>query len=124
VVVATVVLTAVVVAVLTDVVVCVLVTVDVEVDVDVLTAVVVVVAVVVAVLVTVAVEVTVEGGDVLVVVEAPGALGESWRVTQVEMLFVMPLSAISVQPAGAGTPAGIGCAPPSNAATAKSYVWP
>ena len=106
VVVAVVVLKAVDVAVLTDVVVAVLVTVAVLTD------------VVVAVLVTVAVEVTVEGGDVLVV-DAPGALGENCTVYQVEMLFVIWLSDICVQPAGAGTPAGIGCAPPSNAAMAK-----
>jgi len=116
VVVATVVLTAVDVAVLTDVVVAVLVTVAVVVA--------VLTDVVVAVLVTVAVDVTVEGGAALVVVEAPGAFGENCRETQVEMLLVIPLSAICVQPAGAGTPAGIACAPPMNAATAKSYVWP
>jgi len=117
VVVAVVVLSAVDVAVLTEVVVAVLVTVDVAVLTDV--AVVVAVVVDVAVLVTVDVDVTVVGGDVLEVVDAPGALGDSCRVTQVEMLLVMSWSCISVQPVGAGTPAGMGCAPPSNAATAK-----
>jgi len=111
------VLTAVVVAVVTDVVVAVVT----EVVVAVLVTVAVVVAVLteVAVAVLVTVDVTVEGGDVLVVVDALGAFGESCIVNQVEMLFVMSWSCISVHPGGAGTPAGIGCAPPSNAARAK-----
>lgn len=102
---AVVVLKAVDVAVLTDVLVAVLVTVAVLTDVA------------VEVLVTVAVEVTVEGVPVVLV--APGAFGENCNVYQVEMLLVIWLSDICVQPAGAGTPAGIGCAPPSNAAMAK-----
>jgi len=116
------VLTAVDVAVLTEVVVAVLVTVDVDVAVAVEIDVAVLTEVVVAVLVTV--DVTVEGGEVLVVVEAPGALGENCKLTHVEMLLLMSWSCISVQPAGAGTPAGIGCAPPMKAATAKLYVVP
>ncbi len=45
--------------------------------------------------------------------------GPSAIVYHDEMLFVMPLSAICVHPAGCGTAAGIGCGPPSKAAIAK-----
>jgi len=74
----------------------------------VLTAVVVAVVVAVVLAVLVSVDVTVMGGDVTVVDVAPGAFGENWTVTQVEMLLDMSWSCISVQPAGAGTPGGWG----------------